>query len=249
MPLELPLALLTGTSLALVSSAHCAVMCGPLALASRVRHGAYAGLSYFGGRLVSYTLLGALAGGAGRVLLLSPWARAAEAVFSWALAGLLVYTALSLLRGARRSTLLQLRRAPRTSRMGALLARVADDPLLLGAATALLPCAALFSALVAAAALGDSARGALAMASFAVVTGAVVIGVGQLAQLRLRLPRLRHWVGCALLVGAAIMIYRPIPMLRSGSGVPACHAVVDAGELAADSQRTQTGQRQHAVRP
>ena len=201
-------------------------MCGPLALASRVRHGAYAGLSYFGGRLVSYTLLGALAGGAGHVLLLSPWARVAEAVFSWALAGLLLYTAISLLRGARPQTLVQIGRAPRTSRMGVLLARVADDPLLLGAATALLPCAALFSALVAAASLGDSARGAMAMASFAVVTGVVVLGVGQLAQLRLRMPRLRHAMGYALLFGAAVMLYRPIPMLRDDSGVPACHVAV-----------------------
>ncbi|MDB4990399.1 MAG: putative rane copper tolerance protein [Myxococcaceae bacterium] len=237
MPSFLPLAVLTGSSLALVSSAHCAVMCGPIALASRVRYGSYAGLSYFGGRLVSYTLAGALAGSAGRVLLLSPWARATEAVLSWALAGLLLYTALALLRGARKTRLLQLRKRPRVSATGRMLALVADDPLLLGAATALLPCAALFSALVAAARLGDAAQGAAAMGTFASITGLVVVGVGQLARLRVHAPIFRRMVAAALLIGAFITVYRTLPLFGSDGEVPACHAVVAASAPRAGEAR------------
>jgi sulfite exporter TauE/SafE len=198
-------------------------MCGPIALASRVRHGGRAGLSYFAGRLVSYSLLGSLAGGVGRVLLLSSWARLAEAGLSWLLAATLTYTGWSLLRAAPRPRLSKLGRAPRTSRIGALLVHLADDPLLLGAATALLPCAALFSALVASATLGSAGYGALSLATFAIITGAVVVGVGQLARLRGRLPGLKQVVGAALLIGAAITAYRPVPMLRADSGVPVCH--------------------------
>lgn len=230
MTLQLPLAVLTGASLALVSSAHCAVMCGPLAMAARVRRGSSAGAAYFLGRLVSYTLVGALAGGVGRVLLRGPGSRIVETALSWALAVLLTYTALGLLRGARRTRLLQLRRAPRASRIGSLLAHVADEPLLLGIATALLPCAALFSAAVAAAQLGDALQGAIAMASFALITGGVVVGVGELSQFRNLTPKLRPLFGVVLLLGAAVMLYRPIPMLRSLRGVPACHAATPQGE-------------------
>lgn len=229
MSLQVSLAVLTGSSLALASSAHCAVMCGPLALATRVRHGAHAGASYFVGRLVSYTLMGALAGGAGRVLLLGPWARAAEAILSWALAVSLVWTAHSLLRRAKPEQLLTLGRKPRASRAGALLARVADDALLLGAASALLPCAVLFTAWVAAARLGSASDGALSMASFAVVSGTVLSGVGQLARLRLQNRWLRQGVAAALLLGAGITAYRPVPMLRAGAAAPACHVAGAAG--------------------
>ena len=44
MPRELIVALVTGASLAIVSGGHCAVMCGPLAVASRARVGASATL-------------------------------------------------------------------------------------------------------------------------------------------------------------------------------------------------------------
>jgi sulfite exporter TauE/SafE len=232
MPASLLIAVLTGSSLALVSSAHCAAMCGPLALASRSRHGTSAGLSYFAGRLLTYTILGALFGGAGRVLLLTPWARAVEAGLSWLLACTLLYTAVSLLRTGR-ETLLVVGKKPRVSRAGRMLAHVADDPLLLGAATALLPCGALFSALVAAATLGTASSGALALASFASITGVVVVGIGELARLSVHTAGLRRGVAVALLCGAALTAYRPLPMLLAKEGVvPPCHAPTGAVQTA-----------------
>jgi sulfite exporter TauE/SafE len=223
MALQLPLAVLGGVSLALASSAHCAVMCGPLALATRLHNGPGARLSYFFGRLVSYSLIGVLVGSLGRVLLASVWARGVEAVLSWSLAGLLVYTALGLMRGAPRARLLQLGRGPKKSHLGALLVHVAEDPLLLGIATALLPCGVLFSAAVAAAALGSALQGGAFMGAFALVSGGVVVSVGELSTLRSLTPRLRPLLGLVLLLGAGLMIYRPLAMLRAGDGAPACH--------------------------
>lgn len=232
-------ALATGSSLGLASSAHCAVMCGPLALASKVRGGVQATLAYFVGRFVSYTVLGALAGSVGRALLLSPFARWAEALLSWLFAATLVYAAFSALRagqqraagGEREAALVQLGNAPRANVVGRMLAHVADDPLLLGAATALLPCGALLSALTAAATLGSALAGGLSMASFATVSGVAVVGVAQLGRTGVRSLLGRRLMAGALLIGAAIMFYRPLPGLREGAP-PACCTAVTSSEKA-----------------
>jgi sulfite exporter TauE/SafE len=60
-----------GVLLGLISSLHCVGMCGPLALALPVQHLTRSGrvfalLSYHGGRLLTYTLLGGLSGLLGR---------------------------------------------------------------------------------------------------------------------------------------------------------------------------------------
>lgn len=228
----LTMAVLSGSSLAAAAVAHCTLMCGPLALSARVRRGGSATLSYFAGRLVSYTLLGALAGSLGHALLLSPWARWAEAGLSWLFALTLAYTAATLLRGPTQAPLLSLGTKPRTSWVGRLLARVADDPLLLGVATALLPCGALFSALTAAAALGSAGAGAIAMSTFAILTGVAVIGVGQLA-LRVRTlgtsRQHKRALAVVLALGAIVMLLRPLPMLRESDAPPACHALMAHG--------------------
>ncbi len=241
----LAIAALTGSSLALISAAHCAVMCGPLALGARVRSGPRIALSYFGGRFVSYTLLGALAGSAGRVLALSPWARWSEAVLSWLLALSLLRSAYEMFGGRARRPLLRLGTGPRVEWFGRALARVAHDPLLLGAATALLPCGALYSALTAAAALGNAVHGALAMGTFALLTGASLIGVAKLSGLAQTSLWRRRALGAALLIGAGVMLYRPVPLLRAQAGVPACHAVrpsVDASHHLAAAHERALGQ-------
>lgn len=223
---SLLIALLSGSSLAVASSAHCVVMCGPLALTARVRGGARSVLPYLGGRLVSYTVAGSIAGSIGNALLLTPWARWMEAGLSWLLAAALLFAGISALRSGRAvSPLVSIGKGPRASFLGRALARLADDPLLLGAATALLPCGALFSALAAAAALGSAREGALAMAAFATLSGLAMAGAAQLGSLRARGPVFTRAIGAVLVVGALVMLARPIPMLRAGDRVPACHQV------------------------
>lgn len=220
------LAVATGSGLALASFAHCAVMCGPVAMAAHARGGRSASVTYFAGRLVSYGLLGSMVGSLGRVLFATPLARWAEALLSWLLAATLLFTAAMLLRTPRRAEMLvSLGRAPRAPLLGRVLARLADEPLLLGAATALLPCGALFAALAGAAAQGNAALGALSMLSFALVTGLVVVGVAELGALRRSGPGLRRLLALALLIGGAILVVRPLPTLRAAEGeLPACHA-------------------------
>ncbi len=161
-----------GAALGVVSAGHCTLMCGPVAVLARARSLP----SYFAGRIAAYGALGALAGSFGHVLAMSPWAR-------WVERGLAVLFALVLLWSARRSSsapLVSLGTKPRRSFVGAVLARVAEEPLLLGAATALLPCATLLAAVMAAAATGSALAGLLSMLAFSAVTGTVLIGAGGL---------------------------------------------------------------------
>jgi sulfite exporter TauE/SafE len=222
-------AALGGAGLAAVNGVHCLTMCGPLAAASQAQHGSGAQLRYLGGRTVSYTLLGSLAGSVGQTLAQSSWARWLESGLAWLLAGVLCYTALGLFGVTRRVPLLRLGRAPRRGSLGQVLAHVAHDPLLLGAATALLPCAALYAAILGSAALGDAAYGALFMLSFALTTSPVIAGGAQLA----RLARLgvagRRTLGAIVLVGAALTALRPIPLLRAeAAGSCPLHSHVEA---------------------
>ena len=226
-------ALATGSSLALASLAHCALMCGPLAAASHARGGSHGRSAYFVGRLVSYVLLGALAGSLFRVLGQTPWARWAETALSWSLGATLLYTAWRSVRRPERSGLVKLGTAPRKSLIGRALARVADDPLLLGVATALLPCGALFTALAGAAAQGDPLLGSLVMGTFATFTGVSVIGVSHLTSWFSRTTLLRWTTSVVLVVGGLIFLYRPLPVLRAAQGeVPACHAPSSSAQVA-----------------
>jgi sulfite exporter TauE/SafE len=208
-------AALAGAGLAIVSGVHCLTMCGPLAAASQARAGSAASTRYLLGRLVSYGVLGLLAGSIGQGVLSTSWARWAEALLAWSLTLVLLHSALGFFGFSTSRGLLRIGRKPRINLAGKLLARVAHDPLLLGAATALLPCAALFSAVVASAALGRGGQGAVLMMSFALVTSPVLLGGAQLG----RLARLgeggRRAFGLVLLAGALITALRPLSTLRA----------------------------------
>jgi sulfite exporter TauE/SafE len=217
MPQELLIPLLSGAGLALASSAHCAVMCGPIAVSARASQGARASFQYYVGRLTSYTVLGGLSGSFGKVLLSLPNIAWIEAALSWGVAVLLVRAALLQLGWFRQSgeRLLTLGKAPRKSALGSVLARLVDEPLLLGAATALLPCGALFAALTASAALGSASAGALSMAAFASLSGLALLGVAELGRLSALGRRFKRPLALAMLAGAALMVWRPIPALRA----------------------------------
>jgi sulfite exporter TauE/SafE len=223
------LALVSGASLAAASSAHCALMCGPLALSSTSSRGGSAA-RYFTGRVVSYTLLGALSGSVGKALLGTLPARYLEAAVSWSLAVALAVAAYPHLRSASRAApaeaavpLIALGARRKAQPISRLFSALVADPLLLGVATALLPCGALYAAVAGAAALAEPLPSALMMATFACITGLSLLGFASLgARLHALTPSLRRGLGAVLLVGAAIMAVRPIPLLRGGDPAKAC---------------------------
>jgi sulfite exporter TauE/SafE len=210
-------AALAGAGLAIVSGVHCLTMCGPLAAASQARAGSAASARYLLGRLVSYGVLGLLAGSIGQGLLSTSWARWAEALLAWSLTLVLLHSALGFFGFTTAPSLLRIGRKPRTNLAGKLLARVAHEPLLLGAATALLPCTALFSAVVASAALGQGPQGAVLMMSFALVTSPALLGGAQLGRLAQLGQSGRRALGLVLVAGALVTALRPLSSLRAES--------------------------------
>jgi sulfite exporter TauE/SafE len=219
---DIAIALLTGGGLGVVAAAHCVLMCGPLAVLAQSRGGASGSLRYVAGRLVTYTLLGGLAGSAGSALLSWSHTHWVDALLSWALAITLFLAALKLVQRAPRERLVSLGSRPRKSWIGRGLARIAHDPLLLGAATAVLPCGALFGAVAAAAALGNAQSGALALATFSLVTGVAVTGAGQLARIANLGARGRRGLAVVLFAGAVLTALRPFPTLGAQDEAPSC---------------------------
>lgn len=222
-----PAAILAGVTAAaatgLAGSAHCALMCGPLASAALAlapdgpRLGA--AVAWHAGRLVAYTIVGAslglLGGGLSRALL-GP----ARAALPWVMAAGLLASALELGRA--------LPALPWAARVTAALSRAArglspgSRQVLLGAATPFLPCGLIYGVFLSAAAAGGAPGGAAVMLAFALgSTPALALAQGGLRAATSR-PWLRLLLGRAVpIAAAAVLVYRAaVDQLGGG---PACH--------------------------
>jgi sulfite exporter TauE/SafE len=219
-------AVMTALATGALGSAHCAAMCGPLAVA-----GCSAGntlssrrvAGYFLGRVMAYTTVGAVLGHLGRhALCLLPMA-ALEAIAVILVAGAAAYRGITLLRRKPPpSSLLLLvgkRRAATGARATTLLGLVAElvprRGLGLGLATAVMPCGLLLPAWALAAGTASAPAGAVVMAvfSFATLPGLLVPLWGRrlLQRMVSRLPASTYglaWCALALWIAAR-------PLLRA----------------------------------
>ena len=218
--------ILTALATGALGSAHCAAMCGPLAVA-----GCSAGntlssrrvVGYFIGRAMAYTTMGAVLGHLGRhALCLLPMA-ALEAIALTLVAGAAAYRGITLLRRkATPAALLQLtgkRSEARPARPATILGLVAElaprRGLGLGLATAIMPCGLLLPAWALAAGTATAPAGAAVMAVFSIATlpGLIVPLWGRrfLQRLISRLPASTYgfaWCALALWIAAR-------PLLRA----------------------------------
>ena len=222
----------TAFILGLVSSAHCAGMCGPLALAmpgagtSGPRF--WAGrLGYNLGRILTYTALGVVFGIVGRTLFLAGLQRWLSVGLGVALlAGLLFSRRLA---GWRPLTVLVERFQPR---MSLLLRRRSFGSLVaLGLLNGLLPCGLVYVACAGAAATSGILAGARYMAAFGAGTAPVMLAIGlggRLVPLAWRL-KLRQAIPISVCVLGLLLILRGmslgIPYLSpdlSAAGASCC---------------------------
>jgi len=211
------LAAITGPQTALVAglvtSLHCAGMCGPLACAVMPVRRTEAdpmlvGTAYHVSRLLGYTTLGALAGGIGRLPL--SWLDSAIGRFlPWLLVGFFALMALRLES--------HLPRVPGLGRVyGAVMQRLRSGSRLraaaaLGFATPLLPCGPLYFVLSLALLSGSAARGAETLLAFGLGT----VPLLWLAQMnfhwlrgRVGLERLARWRAVFAGVVALVLAWR-----------------------------------------
>ncbi|MGD8862272.1 MAG: sulfite exporter TauE/SafE family protein [Myxococcales bacterium] len=216
-------AILAGAAAGLLSSVHCAGMCGPLCAAACGRSpGWLAPARYQLGRLLGYAFVGSLAGQLGAALTESPLVAVAPGVLGVLVGGALLLLAARLWRDARATPavpadsdpgLVRLGRGPRGPRLLSTLVRLLPrEPTALGAISVLLPCGALAAGVLLAAGTGDRVAGALTLGAFATTSGLGVLGGSLLlSQLsRLRGAVVGRALALALALAAALVVLRPL---------------------------------------
>lgn len=197
----------------LLTSLHCATMCGPLLCAALPKPS----LGYYFGRMISYTTLGAAAGALGMVplhkLMKSPLV---------ALPWMLVLLLVSIMIGWKPRLPKPLFLRKFTARWT--FSRSPAKGFLLGLMTPLLPCAPLYLMLAACLVAGSASLGGQFAFSFTLGTMPLLwlshVGWGQL---RLKLsPRHLRMAQCILAGMALIMVLWRLQSLHSESGEPKC---------------------------
>ena len=201
----------------LLTSTHCIGMCGGILLAqttdargvtARSKRGLIASAAYNGGRVVSYTAVGALCGALGAVITYTPNIK--SMVFT-------VAGALVLLMGLRMAGILPGLRSTETELPGACSLnartrrRFAGRPLIIGLLTGVMPCGALSAMWLCAMSSGSAARGALVMLVFSLGTVPLLFLFGALQSF---LPR--GWMKYIVKGSAVLVVTLGLSMLVKG---------------------------------
>jgi uncharacterized protein len=137
--------------------------------------------------------------------------RGAALALALVLAFAMLWAALRLLRRQRAPELVPLRRsAPRVSLAARLLALAPREPLWIGALSAVLPCGALYGALLIAVGMGSASAGALAMTAFGLASGVGLVVAPLLGRKVLISQNGRRVLAAALVLGALVVVLRPL---------------------------------------
>ena len=235
----------------LISSLHCVQMCGPLVIGyslalgdRRVREQGLAHLAYHSGRILTYTILGGIAGLTGQTLRMVGDLAGIENMAAMVTGLLMLVAGLVMLdliphRAFERFDLLRLSSRvlkPLGRPLGRRISSAAPgDKFLLGLMLGFLPCGLIYAALIKAMSTGEVAGGALTMGAFGLGTVASLLGLGlfssTFARGRWGLNRLwaRGWgtrvTALSVLLLGVLLLYRGVtPILRANvPGAPACH--------------------------
>ena len=225
-------AFLTG----LTGSAHCAVMCGPLACVGlRTEHRARrrAAGAWQAGRFAAYVTLGATFGGighAGLVIAQGPLSR----VMPWLMAVGLIASAFEL--GKRWPALPGFARIPRLSAHVSERFSPTSRAFLRGAVTPFLPCGLVYGAFLAALGTGSPLSGGLLMGAFALGgLPALAVVQSQLPRLGASRPRLVPFLRRAVpVLAAAVVVWRALAV--GPEGPPHCHGGHHVTDAASTNQ-------------
>jgi sulfite exporter TauE/SafE len=219
------LVIVSGLLAGAASAPHCFAMCGPLALfsvAGGARGSAPARIArYQLGRLGAYAVVGAIAGVSGGALTAWLAPRPTAIALALVVAAAMIFAAIRLVRTSPGKPLVTLRtqrsRPPLSARIFAYVPR---EPLWIGAFSALLPCGALYTAVLLAVGAGAWTSGALVMIAFAITSGLGLLASAAIGE-RARTSKLgRRILAAVLIAGALVVVLRPV---LSEDGAAACH--------------------------
>ncbi|MBI5085557.1 MAG: sulfite exporter TauE/SafE family protein [Acidobacteria bacterium] len=216
----------------LVSSLHCAQMCGPIVLSYSMggRGGALSHALYNVGRICTYALLGAAAGAAGNAVGLLGRMAGYERIAALIAGALLIAAGIMMSGVLPKSGLVRIERIglPRlfSRSVGRLL--TSSHPgsrLALGLVLGFLPCGLSYAAVLQSLATGSALGGALSMAAFGVGTSASLLAIGMFSSaIGARLGRWNTVLATAsVILMGAFLLYRgimPGPAMTMGRN---CH--------------------------
>jgi hypothetical protein len=217
MPLELGLVFVLG----LVSSLHCVQMCGPIVLAFSLplkRGDALrANCGYNAGRILTYCLLGALAGTVGGGIGMLGRLASGARVFAGSamiVAGILMVGLLPA------SGLVTIQKGGVTARFRKAIGRRLLAPkgkFTLGLMLGFLPCGLVYAALLKAVDTGSALAGALTMLAFGTGTAVALLTLGAASSF-VRFPRWSNRLAAvSLMLAGAVLLWRGL------TAAPVCH--------------------------
>jgi sulfite exporter TauE/SafE len=228
----------------LLSSLHCLQMCGPLVVSyslalgdRRARQQWLAHLGYHGGRILTYTTLGGIAGLTGRTLRMVGDLAGFENAVAITTGLLMLMAGLLMLDLIPHGWLERFDLLRLSSRILQPLGRRISSPspaskFGLGLMMGLLPCGLIYAALIKALSTGEVAGGAATMAAFGLGTATSLLGLGVFSStFSRRLSRFNAgaWgtriTAISVMLLGAILLYRGVtPLLRfNHPGDPGCH--------------------------
>lgn len=175
-PTELSLIL----GLGVVSSLHCVQMCGPIVISIGMNSTNRGQFAYHAGRLLTYSLLGAVAGAAGTAIELAGKLMGVERIAMVGAGLLMILAGLVMGRFVPKAKLIEVGTTQAFSRMAG---RFLVSPSLwskfaMGLALGFLPCGLIYAALIQAMSTGSPLSGALTMLAFGVGTTGALLALG-----------------------------------------------------------------------
>ncbi|MDR1328488.1 MAG: sulfite exporter TauE/SafE family protein [Oscillospiraceae bacterium] len=198
----------------LLTSVHCAAMCGGINLSQSIQGSGKASLApaalYNLGRVISYTVVGALVGALGSVVSFSGALRGVIQL----IAGVFMIIMGINMFGVTFPGAAKLRAiAPRMPKIftGFTDGKAGRAPLIVGLLNGLMPCGPLQAMQIYALSTGSPAAGALSMLLFSLGTVPLMFGLGAVSS---RLSR--RFAGRAVTVGAALVVVLGVSMLSQG---------------------------------
>ena len=210
-------------ALGLAGSLHCLGMCGPIVLSYSValrgpRPAAH--LAYNSGRILTYMLLGALAGTAGRAIALAGrLAGLASGARIFAGAAMIV-AGIVMIGLVPSNSLVKIRRPGVMQSIGRLiLGPAVRSKFTLGLVLGFLPCGMIYAALLKALESGGALAGALTMLAFGLGTATTLFAAGLISSIAG--ARLGQWSNRVAAV--SVMLFGVILLWRGIAAKPVCH--------------------------
>ena len=198
----------------LLTSVHCAAMCGGIGISQSLPgKGRWSGLLYNTGRVISYTVIGAVLGLVG---MLAGGGQAASPLLQGIVK--LAAGALMLLAGVNLLGLIPALRKVRLTLPG--LPRLGRRPLVIGLLNGLMPCGPLQAMQLAALGSGDPLHGGLSMLFFSLGTVPLMLGLGGIVAVLGR-----RFTRAVNLVGAVLVAVFGIAMLSQGAALSGMFSV------------------------